>query len=92
MNIKRVDYSKEFLKRFKKAPLEIKTAFRKRFEIFLKDPFYPFLDNHALTGEYSGYRSINITGDWRLIFSEYEEDDGKIIQLKIIGTHSKLYG
>lgn len=92
MNIKRVDYSKEFLKRFEKVPPEIKSAFRKRFEIFLQEPFYPLLDNHALTGEYSGYRSINITGDWRLIFSEINEKDGKIIQLKLLGTHSQLYG
>lgn len=90
--ITRIDYSKEFLKQLKKSPLDIKIAFRKRFELFLQEPFNPLLRNHPLTGEYSKNRSINITGDWRVIFSEIEEKDGKVIQLKLIGTHSQLYG
>jgi len=42
-----------------------------------------------LVGELRGYRSINITGDWRAIFMEI--DGGKIIYFVAIGTHSQLY-
>ena len=90
-NFKRIDYSRKFLKQLKKSPLEIKIAFRKRLELFLKEPFHLQLNNHALTGKYSGYRSVNITGDWRATFSEYEDKTGKLVIFEVIGTHSQLY-
>lgn len=91
-NTERIDYAKKFLKQLKKAPLEVKIAFRKRLELFLKDPFHPILDNHGLTGQYAGFRSINVTGDWRGIFSEQKDEaGGKIVTFTVIGTHSQLY-
>lgn len=89
MTIKKVDYSNRFLKDLKKAPKKIKVAFRERLEIFLSSKFNPVLNNHALTGEYKNYRSINVTGDWRAIFREF--DGGKEIYFDTIGTHSQLY-
>ena len=84
-NLPRIDYSKKFLKQLKKAPLEIKIAYRRRFSMFLQDPFHPLLDNHALTGNWSGYRSFNVTGDWRGIFKEYVAETGtKGIKFHII--------
>jgi mRNA-degrading endonuclease YafQ of YafQ-DinJ toxin-antitoxin module len=41
-----------------------------------------------LHGEYSGYRSINITGDLRVI---YEPLGKNTVQFVIIDTHSNLY-
>ncbi|OGE71342.1 hypothetical protein A2617_00135 [Candidatus Daviesbacteria bacterium RIFOXYD1_FULL_41_10] len=61
--------------------------FRKRFELFLSNPFHPQLNNHLLTGNYKGYRSINITGDWRALYSENENS----IIFELLGTHSQLY-
>jgi addiction module RelE/StbE family toxin len=90
-SFKRIDYSKKFLKQLKKSPIEIKIAFRKRLELFIENPFHPQLNNHALAGKFSGYRSINVTGDWRAIFSEYEDKDTPIVIFEIIGTHSQLY-
>lgn len=90
-SFKRIDYSRKFLKQLKQSPLEIKVAFRKRLELFLQDPFHPQLNNHALTGKFSGYRSINVTGDWRAIFSEFEDESGKVVIFEIVGTHSQLY-
>jgi len=89
MKIRRVDYSRGFLKEFKKAPLKVKDAFRERLEIFTSNKFHPILNNHSLVGKYKGYRSINITGDWRVIFREFES--GEIIYFEVIGTHSQLY-
>jgi len=90
---RRIDYSKRFLKQLKKAPLKIQIAFRDRFAIFLEDPSDPILDNHSLTGNHLGKRSINITGDWRAIYSENINEEGeKSLELHLLGTHSQLYG
>lgn len=90
---KRIDYDKKFLKQLKKAPLEIKKAFSERFKLFLKEPLHPLLNNHSLIGKYSNSRSINITGDWRAIYSESkDEKEQKIITFHFLGTHSQLYG
>ncbi|HBQ51065.1 hypothetical protein A3B42_03610 [Candidatus Daviesbacteria bacterium RIFCSPLOWO2_01_FULL_38_10] len=92
-NPPRIDYSNKFDKQLKKAPLEIKIAFKQRLSLFLEDPAHPQLKNHKLTGQLSDYKSINITGDWRAIYSESEDESGeKIIIFEVLGTHSELYG
>ena len=83
----KVYFSREFIKNLKKAPKRVKIAFKNRLEIFLKDPFDSRLRNHPLKGKLKGYRSINITGDWRALFKETE--DG--VYFTVIGTHSQLY-
>ncbi len=83
----KIDFSNRFDKYLRKAPLGIKIDFRERLTLFIQDPFHPLLNNHALAGQYRGYRSINITGDWRAI---YREIDG-IILFDVLGTHSQLY-
>lgn len=88
-NIKQVEYSRRFQKQLKKAPIEIKVAFKKRRELFSKNPFTSLLNNHVLTGKLKNYRSINITGDWRAIYSEKKR--GKVIIFEFLGTHSQLY-
>lgn len=80
---------KQFNKAYAKASQSIKAQFKQRRNLFLEDQFHPMLNNHALTGEYVGCRSINVTGDWRVIY-RYKEVD--IIELFKISTHSQLYG
>ncbi len=88
----RIDFSKRFDKQLRKAPLEIKIAVRNRYKLFIEDSFNPLLNNHQLAGKLSIYRSINITGDWRVLYSEYLDDEGnKVIIFEILGTHSQLY-
>lgn len=87
--IKRIDYSKTFIKQLNKAPLKIKIAFKKKLLLFVRNPFNSQLRNHGLTGKLSGLRSINVTGDWRAIFLEVE--GGAIIKFVLLGTHSQLY-
>lgn len=45
--------------------------------------------DHALTGNYNGYRECHITPDWLLIYSRNETL--KIISLIRTGTHSDLF-
>lgn len=84
-----IEYSKKFIKEFKKCPTNIKTNFKARLEIFADDRYNPILNNHPLTGELRNYRSINITGDWRAIFEEM--NGSQIAYFVAIGTHSQLY-
>lgn len=80
---------KKFKKSLKKLPAKIRGKFYDKIHIFQHNPLDKRLDNHALVGKYSRYRSIAITGDYRVIF---EEIDSEKIELEDIGTHSQLYG
>lgn len=86
--MKFVTYRK-FEKSFSKAPQRIKAKFYPKMEIFLTNEFDPRLRNHALVGKYKGLNSIDITGDWRLL---YEKINSSTVMLIDIGTHSQLYG
>lgn len=82
-------FHKQFEKDFKRLPVKTREKFNERLIIFGKDQFDPALNNHSLAGKYSGYRSINITGDLRAI---YVETNGEDVIFVAIGSHSKLYG
>jgi addiction module RelE/StbE family toxin len=88
----RVRFSRQFSKQYDKVDFNIKSAFDKRLKLFIKSPYHPQLNNHSLKGKYSGYRSINITGDWRALYSQYfDKQNNKIIIFEVLGTHSQLY-
>ncbi len=86
-----IRFSKRFSKHREKADIKIKFAFGQRLKLFKQDSFHPLLNNHQLTGKYSGYRSINITGDWRALYREEDEDGNIVIIFEVMGTHSQLY-
>lgn len=81
-------FQKKFEKAFKRLPPKVKEKFNERLTIFSQDEFNPILNNHALKGKYLGYRSINIAGDLRAIFTKKDEDTVFIT----VDTHSNLYG
>ncbi len=88
----RVKFSKKFIKHRDKAGKEIQDAFEIRLKLFLAEPFHPLLNNHSLSGKLTGMRSINITGDWRTLYSEYyDETATHIVIFEALGTHSQLY-
>jgi addiction module RelE/StbE family toxin len=80
--------TKAFDKQYAKLNLKVKVAFKQRVEIFKANPFDGRLRNHALKGKYVGYRSIDITGDMRAL---YTVKDDTVIIFGFVGTHSKLY-
>ena len=45
--------------------------------------------DHALSGDYAGYRECHITPDWLLIYEI--ENDELILYLTRTGTHSDLF-
>jgi mRNA interferase YafQ len=44
--------------------------------------------DHALTGDYKGYRECHITPDWLLVYQQRE--DAVVLYLFRTGTHSDL--
>jgi len=79
----------QFEKRARKLPIGIRKALIERLKIFEADPHHPLLNDHALQGDRTGFRSINITGDWRLVYQHVSED---VIVLNELDTHHNLYG
>lgn len=78
-----------FEKKTARLSLAIRNALADRMELFLADTRHPMLNDHALSGDRRGFRSINITGDWRLIYRKIDTDT---ILLTEIDTHHNLYG
>lgn len=79
---------KDFKKAYKKLQPNLRKQAEARLLLFLDDPFNQLLNNHSLKGKYTGFRSINITGDLRAI---YKMADDNLAHFYVLGTHSKLY-
>jgi addiction module RelE/StbE family toxin len=85
-------YTKLFNKHRKALPLEIKIAFREARDLFLENPKHPSLRNHPLKSKFQGYRSIDITEDYRVIFKKRLEGKNDLVIFYMMGTHEDLYG
>lgn len=91
INNSRIEFTELFNKQRNAAPHEIKIAFREVLAVFLEDSSYPQLRNHPLKGKLSGYRSIDVTDDWRALFKQTQTTKQKIITFHKLGTHQTLY-
>lgn len=80
--------TKYFKKKVSKLPKFIKIKLAEKIHIFINEPKNIILNNHQLNGKYNDYRSINITGDYRMIFEELNDNSIRLID---IGTHGELY-
>ncbi len=83
-----IQFTKDFARQFKKLKSAQQARFYERLELFKNNPSDRVLRDHALKGNYIGYRSIDIQGDLRALY--YIQND-KIIIFALIGTHSQLY-
>ena len=64
--------TKNFDKQYAKLDLKIKNQFKVKVGLFRISPFDPVIKNHALKGNYNGYRSININWDVRALYTSKE--------------------
>ena len=88
----KIQFGPEFIKTLKKTNVRIRKKFKERIVLFVKNPYHPLLNNHPLKSEYYGFRSINITADWRAIYKEITEDYEESVAFFVaIGTHVQLY-
>lgn len=79
---------RNFERQYAKLKKQTKARTKERLALFLRDEFHPLLNNHPLRGKYAGYRSINITGDYRALYRRGERDERVFT---FIDTHSNLY-
>jgi addiction module RelE/StbE family toxin len=73
---------------FKKKDTWVQKKFSEQLLLFTKNINHPLLNNHPLNGEWLSCRSINITGDFRAIYEELNDNHFEFVA---IGTHSELY-
>lgn len=85
-----INFHKDFKKAYLKLPKKIQNKVDRQISLFVEEPFANELNNHALTGRYKGYRSINITGDYRAHYLNVA--DHQIVFFVNVGTHAQLYG
>ena len=92
INNTKVKFAKRFRKNYQKSPQKVQKCFDKRLEIFIRGEHSPILNDHSLTGKFMGYKSININGDWRALYSTQIVDNKTIVIFEALGPHSQLYG
>ena len=78
-----------FKRQFQKLPPKLQDRVQERLTMHIIDESNPLLNDHKLEHPYEGYRSINITGDYRLV---YKRIDKNTYYLRAVGTHHQLYG
>lgn len=80
-------YTKRFVKELAKFSKPIKDKVRERIAIFSVNENNTILNNHKLNPPWGGYKSMNVTGNIRIVYKK----DTKSCTLYRIGTHSQLY-
>jgi addiction module RelE/StbE family toxin len=82
---------KEFIKLYKEADVRIRKSIDEKLRVFIKNPFDLGLDNHPLRDEWEGFRSIDITNDYRAVYKEVKEGEELNAYFVALGTHKELY-
>jgi addiction module RelE/StbE family toxin len=77
-------YTAEFIRLFKKLPLDIKKEAIKKESLFKKNPFDPRLKTHKLSGKLKGFSAFSISFSYRII---YEFGENKTVFFHSIGSH-----
>lgn len=86
-----IKYSPAFFKKLKKMDVRIRKNVKERMLLFSKNPNHLQLNNHPLKREYEGYRSIDITADYRALYKKKQEGESIITYFTLLGTHDELY-
>lgn len=80
--------SNKFKKNLNNLTEKIQLKSFERLELFKINQFESILNNHSLHGEYLGCRSINVSGNLRIIYKKINNTSFLLID---IGTHSQLF-
>ena len=84
----KVHFHKRFANDFRRLNPKIQHAFEDRLGLFCTNPYQIKLNNHPLKGKWEGYRSINVSGDYRAVYKDICQ--GEVIFTNI-GSHGQLY-
>lgn len=81
--------SRNFDNEVEKLTQKFKIILKDKLALFKVEPYNKIFNNHKLKGSLKTYRSINITGDYRVIYEQLNHETVRLIR---IGSHSELYG
>lgn len=84
----KIGFSKNFIKKSKKLSAKQRQQLLEQITVFKHNPLDPRLRNHQLVGKFKHYRSIDITGDIRVLYLQTKDE----VIFDTVGTHSQLYG
>ncbi len=84
----KAEFHKTFDKQLAKLPKNRRDKVIDTVALFLDDQMETSLRNHALTGEWTGFRSISAGGYLRLHFEMIDDDTAHFVA---VGSHSQLY-
>lgn len=87
-----IRYEKSFkkdYKRVKKRGYDLQLLENVLERLARQEPLPPKYKDHALTGEYKGFRECHITPDWLLVYEIHDQE--LILVLTRTGTHSDLF-
>lgn len=87
----KVQLAPELIEKLKKEDIRLRKHFKKAIDLFSKDHSNPELNNHKLHREWAGFRSIDITADYRAIYQEDNEGDEPMAYFVAFDTHKQLY-
>lgn len=88
----RVQLAPRLISKIKKLNVRIRNNFKEKIEIFSKDPHNLEFNNHKLQREWKGFRSIDVTSDWRAVYQEIDEESEDVVAYFVeLGTHDQLY-
>ncbi len=85
-----VGFHRSFEKDYKRLSVGVREQFKRHLALFMENPAHPLLRVHSLKGEYAGYATLNVTGDYRAMFRTVMEGVDGVVFVRI-GTHSELY-
>ena len=80
-----------FFEKLKKVDVRIRKSFEEKIVIFENNPFDQRLNNHPLKEPYEGFRSIDITSDYRAVYEEVPSGKETVAYFSLLGTHKELY-
>lgn len=84
-------YKKSFVKSYQCLSEKLRDKIKNVLQIFIKNPTDKVLHNHWLEWKYKWKRSIDVTGDVRIIFKEISEWRYELVEIHDVWTHSQLY-
>lgn len=90
MKIIQIEYSRKFVKMFRKLPKTIQLQAFKKERIFKQNCFDPRLGTHKLSGNLEGYFAFWINRSYRITFEFIDGKAGFVGFIKV-GTHDQVY-
>ncbi|GAA5154335.1 hypothetical protein GCM10023321_25980 [Pseudonocardia eucalypti] len=87
-----IETTPNFRTQLKASPRAVRFAFADAIQVFVTDPHHESLHNHSLRDRYAGFRSINVTSDWRAVYRIVTTGSEQVVTFHFLGTHDQLYG